>query len=209
MLYRSTGYDGKPTAVSGTVVVPDGKPPPGGRKVIAYTHGTVGVASNCAPSLVKGLAQPLFYEGGGALLRAGYVIAASDYQGLGTPGPHPYLVGASEAMNELDAVRAARNLTQAHASADFAVWGHSQGGHAALFTGQIAPSYAPELHLFGVAAGAPVPNLIDLFRVNIKSMVGKVLIAMALQSWASVYHDAKWGESCPKDSRLHSSFLKN
>jgi pimeloyl-ACP methyl ester carboxylesterase len=187
--------------VSGTVVVPDGKPPPGGRKVIAYTHGTVGVASNCAPSLVKGLEQPLFYEGGGALLRAGYVIAASDYQGLGTPGPHPYLVGASEAMNELDAVRAARNLAQAHASADFAVWGHSQGGHAALFTGQIAPSYAPELHLFGVAAGAPVPNLIDLFKVNINTVVGKVLIAMALQSWASVYHDAKLDQIATRAAR--------
>ena len=201
VLYKSTGYDGRPTAVSGIIVVPDGKPPAGGRKVIAYAHGTVGVASNCAPSLVKGSDQPLLYEGGAKLLRAGYVIAASDYQGLGTPGPHPYLVGASEAMNELDAVRAARNLTQAHASPDFAVWGHSQGGHAALFAGQLASSYAPDLHLFGVAAGAPVPNLVDLFKVNVKTMVGKVLIAMALQSWARVYHDAKLDQIATRAAR--------
>ncbi len=190
VLYKSTGYDGKPTAVSGFIAVPQGSPPPGGRKVLAYAHGTVGVATSCAPSLAKPTDQPLFLEGGAALLAAGYVIASSDYQGLGTPGPHPYLVGDSEAMDELDAVRAARNLTQAHAGRDFAVWGHSQGGQAALFTGQLAASYAPELNLVGVAAGGPVPNLIDLFRVNIKTVIGRVLISMGLQSWASVYHDA-------------------
>jgi alpha-beta hydrolase superfamily lysophospholipase len=87
-------------------------------------------------------------------------------------------------------VRAARNLPQAHASRDYAVWGHSQGGHAALFTGEFAGVYAPELRLHGIAAGAPVPNLVDLFKVNVKTTVGKVLIAMALDSWQRVYHDA-------------------
>src|SRR5262249_29719052 len=102
----------------------------------------------------------------------------------------PYLVGDSEGMNELDIVRAARNLPAADAGTSFAVWGHSQGGHAALFTGQLAASYAPDLHLVGVAAGAPVPNLVDLFKVNVKTTIGKVLIAMALRSWAIVYRDA-------------------
>ncbi len=190
VLYKSTGYDGKPTAVSGFIVVPDGPAPAQGRKVVAYTHGTIGVATNCSPSLVKGPEQPLFFEGGAAFLAAGYVVAASDYQGLGTPGPHPYLVGDSEGMNALDSVRAAHNLNEAHAGTDFAVWGHSQGGQASLFTGQLASTYAPELHLVGVAAGAPVPNLVDLFKVNIKTAVGKILIAMALQSWAKVYDDA-------------------
>ena len=190
VLYKSTGYHGNPTAVSGLIVVPGGTPPAGGRKVIAYTHGTVGVASNCAPSLVtKREQQPLLFEGGGELLAAGYVVAASDYQGLGTPGPHPYLIGDSEAMNELDIVRAARNLAEAHAGDEFVAWGHSQGGHASLFTGQLAASYAPELQLVGVAAGGPVPNLADLFEVNVKTTVGKILISMALQSWAKVYGD--------------------
>ncbi len=192
VLYKSTGYDGKPTAVSGLIIVPHGAAPAGGRRVIAYTHGTVGVAPTCAPSLVKrDDKQPLFVEGGKAFLAAGYVIAASDYQGLGTPGPHPYLVGASEAMNELDIVRAAHTLAAVHAGTAYAVWGHSQGGHAALFTGQLAAGYAPDLHLVGIAAGAPVPNLIDLFKVNIKTTIGKVLISMALQSWARVYDDAR------------------
>ena len=190
VLYTSTGFDGRPTAVSGLVLVPDRPPPAGGRPVIAYAHGTVGVASNCAPSLAPASQQPLFLEGGDALLAAGYVIAAPDYQGLGTQGPHPYLVGASEAMNTLDSVRAARRLPAAHASRDFVVWGHSQGGHASVFTGQLASSYAPELRLRGVAAGAPVPNLVALFKLNIETTVGKVLIAMALDSWQRVYHDA-------------------
>jgi fermentation-respiration switch protein FrsA (DUF1100 family) len=94
------------------------------------------------------------------------------------------------AMNALDSVRAAHNLAEAHAGKEFAVWGHSQGGQASLFTGQFASRYAPELHLVGVAAGAPVPNLVDLFKVNIKTTIGRVLIAMALHSWEGVYHDA-------------------
>ena len=63
---------------------------------------------------------------------------------MGPPGPHPYLVGTSEGMNALDSVRAARNLPEAGAGSDFAVWGHSQGGHASLFTGHLAASYAPD-----------------------------------------------------------------
>ena len=191
VLYKSTGHDGEPTAVSGLILVPDGTPPDGGRKVIAYTHGTVGVASNCAPSLVANPAQqPVLVEGGPELLAAGYVVAATDYQGLGTSGPHPYLVGDSEAMNALDSVRAARNLSEAGASSEFAVWGHSQGGHASLFTGQLAASYAPDLALAGVAAGAPVPSLEELFGANIETTVGRILIAMAIHSWARVYDDA-------------------
>ena len=123
VLYKSTGYDGHSTAVSGVILIPEGAAPPEGRRVVAYTHGTVGVASNCAPSLVTNPEhQPLLLEGGPELLAAGYVIAASDYQGLGTPGPHPYLVGEAEAMDALDSVRAARNLSEARASDEFVVW---------------------------------------------------------------------------------------
>ena len=190
ILYKSVGFDGRPTAVSGVVVVPEGAPPKGGRKVIAFTHGTVGVASYCAPSLQVGNAAQTI-EGLGGFVAAGYVVAATDYQGLGTPGPHPYLIGRVEAVDALDAVRAAHHLHAAHAGVDFAVWGHSQGGQAALFTAELASGYAPDLHLFGVAAGAPVPDLIDLFKVNIKTTVGKVLIAMALSAWEGLYGEAR------------------
>ena len=210
VLYTSTGYDGEPTAVSGLILVPDDTPPDDGRNVVAYTHGTVGVASSCAPSLVTDPArQPLLVEGGPELLGAGYVIAATDYQGLGTPGPHPYLVGESEAMNALDSVRAARNLSDADAGDEFVVWGHSQGGHASLFTGQLASSYTPELRLAGVAAGGPVPDLRALFTTNVETTVGRALIAMAIHSWARVYDADLDQVLTPVARRLVGRIAKN
>ena len=89
-------------------------------------------------------------------------MAATDYRGLGTPGQHPYLVGASEAEDVLDAARAARSLVGASASDRVAVLGFSQGGQAALFAGQLAPSYAPDIDLVGVAAVAPVTSVLEL-----------------------------------------------
>lgn len=97
MLYKSTGYDGRPAAVSGLVIVPRGDAPLGGREVLAYAQGTVGVAARCAPSRQPGSFLSLLLPDLDAYLQAGYVIAATDYQGLGTPGPSPYLVGAPEA----------------------------------------------------------------------------------------------------------------
>ncbi len=113
VLYLSTGYDEQPTAVSGLIIVPDSPPPPAGRKVVAWTHGTVGVASNCGPSLIEGARYGAALPALEQLLAAGYVVTATDYQGLGTPGPHPYLVGASAAANALDNIRAAINLPAA------------------------------------------------------------------------------------------------
>lgn len=190
VLYMSTGFDGEPTAVSGLVLVPKTPAPPGGRKILAYAHGTVGVTPPCAPSLRDAHEQPLFFEDGDIWLQAGYVVATTDYQGLGTTGPHAYLIGRPAAMNELDIARAARSIADADAGSEFVVWGHSQGGHTSLFTGQLAAEYAPELDLVGVAAGGPVPDLIELFKYNVDREHGRVLIAMALHQWAESFPDA-------------------
>src|SRR5262249_2819242 len=99
-----------------------------------------------------------------------------------------YLVGDAEASATLDAVRAAHNFQPAHAGAAFAVWGHSQGGHAALFTGQEAAAYAPELHLVGVAAAAPASELRALFKLNRNTAAGRLLSAYLLATWSRVYH---------------------
>jgi acetyl esterase/lipase len=96
-------------------------------------------------------------------------------------------VGTSEGRAVLDSVRAARQVLGAGASNYFAVWGHSQGGHAALFTGQLARSYAPELRLVGVAAAAPATVLADLFDEDISTVSGKTLTAMTLWSWSQVF----------------------
>lgn len=200
VLYMSTGFDGSPTAVSGLVVVPDAPAPADGRKIVAFTHGTVGVQPNCAPSAL-GTEAVAAFEGLDEFVAAGYVVAATDYQGLGTQGPHPYLVGDAEAMQALDSVRAAQELPEAEAGNDVVVWGHSQGGHASLFTGEVAPSYAPELNLLGIAAGAPVPDLVELFKYNVDTTVGKVLISMALSQWAEVF-DASLSDILTPAARL-------
>lgn len=188
VLYRSTGLKDEPIFVSGVVIVPAGDPPPGGRSIVAWAHPTTGISPRCAPSLAIFIFQQI--QGLRALVERGYVVAATDYPGLGTPGPHPYLVGESEARAVIDAVRVAGDMPGAGSAKRFAVWGHSQGGQAALFTGAIAQTYAPELTLLGVAAAAPATDLVALMNDDINSVGGKNITAMTLWSWHRVYRAA-------------------
>jgi acetyl esterase/lipase len=185
VIYRSTGFNNEPIAVSGTIFFSAGKAPKEGRNIVAWAHYTTGVVDRCAPTLLPDIAGNV--AGLDDMLARGYVVVATDYEGLGIPGVHPYLVGTSEARAILDSVRAARELSAIHATDRFAVWGHSQGGHAALFTGALAAEYAPELKLVGVAAAAPATYLVDLFKADEGSIVGNSLTAMALLSWSRVY----------------------
>lgn len=185
ILYNSTGLAGETIPVSGVVIVPAGPAPAQGRPVVAWAHPTTGVVSRCAPSLAR-----VFFEsvqGLDAMLARGFVVAATDYPGLGTPETHPYLVGISEGRAVLDSVRAARQLSDAGAGDTFAAWGHSQGGHAALFAGLLAASYAPELRLAGVAAAAPATDLAMLMKDDAGTGGGNNITAMTLWSWSRVY----------------------
>lgn len=185
VLYRSTGLSGEPIAVSGVIVVPPGPAPAGGRPIVAWAHPTTGVVPHCAPSLAIFVFQQM--AGLRQLIEQGAIVAATDYPGLGTAGPHPYLVGDSEAQAVIDSVRAARNMPGADGGNSFAVWGHSQGGQASLYTGLIAKAYAPELHLVGVAAAAPATSLVTLMGDDFKTSGGKNLTAMTLWSWSRVF----------------------
>jgi acetyl esterase/lipase len=185
VLYRSSGLDNKPILVSGVVIVPPGDPPPGGRPIVAWAHPTSGIVPRCAPSLAIFLFEQI--QGLRSFVRDGYVVAATDYPGLGTEGPHPYLVGTSEGRAVIDSVRVAGSLPGAGGGKKFVVWGHSQGGHAALFTGIIAKTYAPELDLLGVAAAAPATDLATLMNEDIDSVGGKNITAMTLWSWQRVF----------------------
>lgn len=157
LLYRSQAVDGKAVAVSGTVAVPKGPAPKGGWPVVTWAHGTIGIADACAPSKVG---MPATYDS--PLLRrwlkAGYAVVRTDYEGLGTPGEHPYLIGVSEGRSVLDMVRAARKLDPAIGKR-VVVAGHSQGGQAALWAGSLARKWTPELTLRGTLAFAPVSHL--------------------------------------------------
>jgi acetyl esterase/lipase len=185
VLYRSRGLHGEPIAVSGVVIAPKGAAPPGGRPIVAWAHPTSGVVERCAPSLAFFVFQQI--QGLREMAARGYVVAATDYPGLGAPGVHPYLVGESEARAVLDIVRAAQTMPETNASKDFVAWGHSQGGQAALYSGLIARSYAPELDLRGVAVAAPATELATLMTDDLDSPGGRNLTAMTLWSWDRVF----------------------
>ena len=155
ILYTSTdGLDGTtPINVSGALYLPKGDAPEGGWPLMAWAHGTVGVADVCAPSFAGRSQRDITYLN--YWLGKGYAVVASDYQGLGTPGGHPYLAARPEAYSVLDSIRAVQG-------ADFPVskkvvlFGQSQGGGAAFATASYAPDYAPELDIRGtVATGTP------------------------------------------------------
>lgn len=187
VLYVTSGRDEEPITSSGLVIVPDGPAPEGGRPVMAFTHGTVGIDRRCSLSLLPGDVYGPAIPGIRAFLDAGFVVAATDYAGLGSEATTGYLVGSSQAYSALDSVRAAVSMPEAGAANRFAVFGESQGGQAALFTGQYAADYAPELELVGVAAAAPATNLTALFEENAGTTFGDVLASFALVSWQRFY----------------------
>ena len=151
LLYTSTdGIDGTThITVSGSLFLPDGKAPSGGWPVLLWSHGTVGIADVCAPTWT-GYRQ-VHQEYLKQWLDQGYAIVASDYQGLGTPGTHPYLATRPASFSNLDVIRAVQG-------ADFplsdkvVLLGQSQGAAAAFATAGHYPEYAPELDIRAVVA---------------------------------------------------------
>jgi pimeloyl-ACP methyl ester carboxylesterase len=155
ILYASTdGLEGKtPIAVSGSLFLPKGEAPAGGWPLVAWAHGTVGVADVCAPSWNKRSDRDTKYLN--HWLSQGYAVVASDYQGLGVPGGHPYLATRPAAYSVLDSIRAVQDGDFPIAKPVVLV-GQSQGGGAAFATAGQASAYAPELDIRGtVATGTP------------------------------------------------------
>jgi pimeloyl-ACP methyl ester carboxylesterase len=165
VLYRSAGVDGKPIAVSGAVAVPRGKPPKGGWPILTWAHGTTGIADVCAPTRAP-VAVSYVRRDLGDFLKAGFAVVSTDYQGLGTPGTHMYLVGKEEGRSVLDIVRAARQLDP-RLGKRVVIAGHSQGGHAALWAAALAPKWTPELDLEGTIAYAPASHIETQARILI------------------------------------------
>lgn len=183
ILYRSLSFRGEPIVVSATVLVPFGAPPAGGWPVIAWAHGTTGIVNKCGPSK---LPDPLLRIGGvNRIINGRFVVVATDYPGLGVGATHPYLVGMSEGRAVLDSIRAVQAMDAAHAGGRAALFGFSQGGHAVLWANQIAPSYAPELDLVGVAALAPPTYLGELFTDDYHELSGRILTGLVLESWSA------------------------
>ncbi|WP_336153439.1 alpha/beta hydrolase [Acinetobacter pittii] len=158
LTYKMLGQSGQEVQATSLVFTPNTPPPVGGWPIVVWAHGTTGVADACAPS--KAALAESTKDLISKLLAAGYVVVAPDYEGLGTPGIHPFLNVKSEAFSITDAVVATRNyLLQRNllTSKKWLTVGHSQGGHAALGAAQYASR--AQLDYKGTVAVAPASNL--------------------------------------------------
>lgn len=173
--YISSDISGRKTISTGLIVAPVGPTPAGGRPVMTWAHGTTGSAQNCGPSQVIDPAAPLneyFLVGGNSwtdygipaveeFIKEGYVLVATDYQGLGGGGRHQYSVAATNGMDTLNAARAAISMKETGANKKTLVYGWSQGGGAAIALAGM-PEYikqtgtaADNLDIVGFVALAP------------------------------------------------------
>ncbi len=163
VMYRSTSATGEPMAVTGTVLVPKGVDP-ATAPIVGFGPGTTGPAFRCTVS--RFIDDGAFYEQPAidGMLRAGYAVAITDYEGYHPDPDTTYIVGRSMGAALIDAVRAATRLPDAglSAGAKVAFRGYSQGGGAAMWAGQMATAYAPDLHLVGVVGGGVPSDLIQV-----------------------------------------------
>ena len=187
LLYSSTdGIDGSTRIpVSGSLFLPKGDAPEGGWPLIAWTHGTVGIADICAPSWTGYVPfHQVFLK---QWLDQGYAIVASDYQGLGTSGTHPYLATKPASYNNLDVIRAVQS-SDFPLSNKVVLIGQSQGAAAAYATAGHAKDYAPEIDIKGVAVtGIPffTPRTIEIIQETrpndvVDPMLGYNFLALTL-----------------------------
>ena len=200
VVYRSQKASGDSVAVSGLIIAPKSAKQGDNLPVVSWAHGTVGAARYCAPSNVPNpvsdfVGFPSFEStvpndygipGLSAFIKAGYIVVASDYQGLGAGEKHEYAVGLSQARNALDIVRAARELTPA--GNKVALLGWSQGGLAVVTAGE-NDSYADELEIVGVAALAPAnPKSFLIPDIAKQSTggprIGRIILLYTAYTWA-------------------------
>jgi len=166
ILYATTVNDGTPATAVATVFAPT-HPHAGPCSVIAWEHATTGLLQKCMPSLFSAPTKGVPWCN--RIVRAGWVVVATDYSFTEKGGPHPYLIGEGEARAALDSVRAARQISELTLDKRMVVWGYSQGGHAALWTGIVGPRYAPDLEILGVAAIAPAANIEKILEMNVEA----------------------------------------
>ena len=192
VLYATTRGDDTPAVASGIVMASMGSSA-ASRPVVAWAHGTTGMQPGCAPAWLRHPFDNVLALV--ALLKQGWVYAATDYVGLGASGSrHAYMIGEDAARAVLDSARAARQIEGLQASGKVVVWGHSQGGNSALWAGMRAPGYAPDVNVAGVAAFAPATDLGALFEAVQGTVFGKIVSAYLVEAYAEAYSDVRLSE---------------
>jgi hypothetical protein len=170
--YRSTDDHGEPIAIMATYLKLH-NPWPGqdARPLIVFGTNSYGTGDKCAAS--KMFNQSVHWGGGADLtmgyeetfvatmVAPGFAVAITDYQGIGTPSALTLLIRQSQAHAILDAARAGMRLhrTSLDPHGPVAFPGYGQGGAASAAAVELAPSYAPDLHVVGAHAGAPPADL--------------------------------------------------
>jgi hypothetical protein len=177
--YVSSDVNNHPEIVTGAIITPNVHPTH--PNIVAWAHGSTGISDICSPSQNQSVFWPEAIAAVTLYLQQGWTVAATDYQGLGigATGIHQYLIGNTEARAVIDSVRAARNLNP-NLTTNYVVSGHSQGGQAALFAGEIAPTYGTGLTLKGVVAMAPLSNVEYLAPAAVGTPGGNGYIVLGL-----------------------------
>lgn len=170
VMYVSKGAAGQKIAVTAMVFIPinsNGNQVKKNLDAVVWAHGTMGVGDNCAPSKWP-LLYPVYDNWDGntrppsLILQNGFAAIAPDYEGLGTPGVHPWLHQESAGNTIIDAVRAYRKLGNKagyNTTKNWGVWGHSLGSMAARAANVLANKTAPELKFVGSVEVAGVNNV--------------------------------------------------
>lgn len=196
LLYWSTAMNGALVPVSAVLFRPTGQagaPEGQQRAVLAWAHGTFGLGDSCAPT--QG-----YFQGIGAsipvveaAIREGMVFVATDYQGLGTPGPHPFMVNEAAGRNVLDSIRAAARFAGG-GETQAVVMGQSQGGAATLFAAEEVAGYAPDVKLRGAVAIAP-PSRMDVLDGQLSGGRYFGYVLMAIHGYAVAYPELAGDEA--------------
>ena len=190
ILYATTVDDNTPATAVASVFAPADSST-GLRPVVAWEHGTTGLLQKCMPSLLSAATKGI--PDRDRIVMAGWVVVATDYSFAEKGGPHPYLIGEGEARAALDSVRAARQMSELTLDKRMVVWGHSQGGHAALWTGIVGARYAPDLEIRGVAAIAPATNIKKILAMNVD--IDKWFGPYLARSYSRFYPDIKFEQA--------------
>lgn len=186
ILYLTELENGEVAAASGMAFIPTAPSSNGPREIVAWTHGTTGEGDSCAPSRNPNPTSQLT-EFLPSMVQLGWALVATDYTGLGTPGVQAYLLKDQEVRDTVNSVRALQQIPGANVGARYGVFGHSQGGHTALWTGHLSKEFAPELDLLGVAAAAPAGELTQIIGQQWNTVVGWVIGAEVMRSWPIRY----------------------
>ena len=204
-LLYTTSVDDKTPATAVATVFAASELPPGPRPVITWAHGTTGLVQECMPSLVSAPSEGI--PARDRIVKLGWVVVATDYAFAEKGGPHPYMIGEGEARSALDAVRAARSMPELSLDAHTVVWGHSQGGHAALWIGSVGSRYAPETKIMGVAAIAPAADLKSILAANVE--VDKWLGPYVARAYSRFYPDVRFEQALRPEALAAGRDMQN